>query len=649
MAVPLAEVKGSVMRLRWLLAMTCAFAVAAAAWFGGPEGEERARARWTEIAPGILRSPGLPAGYALTDGDAALLIDAPLPPDGSKAAGIKKLDGILLTHHHRDMCAAVGKYLADKVSVRAPKVSAAWLTPESVRKYWKESLPLRNSNASYFVVPEGFDGIEYTLEDGQKIDWHGWSIQVVATPGHSRDHVAFVVRRQSRERERPEVFAFVGDALAAPGKLWAPYTTDWDHWTDAGLTPAAKSLRKLAALKPGVLLPAHGPVIKENATAALTKTAEPVEEVAFLKSFERFTKKRLGNAPEYRFLAKDQAESNGSKAWSRISEHLWITGNTYVLNSKDNAYLVVDPWDKRSADQVVKLQKEQRLGKLDVVMFSHAHFDHYDGVYYLPDRDKWQVWTLDKVAPPIADPNLFRAPFLDVRPVKFDRTPKDGDTLTWREYTFRFHHFPGQTEFTMGVETVIDGKKCFFTADNFFHQDMFSGSGGWMGLNRSYPLPYSASAKMVLDAAPDWVLAEHGGPFEFVTEDWRRRVQWGEACAKAADALCLSGNHHKDWNPHRIHVEPVVQKARPGATLHWTLVTENPLPAQETLAITLEGRGIIADQTWQLDVPGGKSVRREFSARVPEKIGAGRHVLVVRGKVDGHPDESDSFIVVDVD
>ncbi|HMF14796.1 MAG TPA: MBL fold metallo-hydrolase, partial [Gemmataceae bacterium] len=584
--------------------------VATAAWVAGDkDSNDSARSSWAEIAPGILRSPGLSAGYALIDGDAALLIDAPIATDGLKQHGIKKIELDLLTHHHRDTCAAIGKYLADKISIRASKASAQWLAPENVRKYWKESLPLRNSNASYLVVPEGFDGIDCGLTDGQKIDWHGWSIQVVGTPGHSRDHVAFLA---SRQRERPELYAFVGDALATPGKLFAPYTTDWDHWTDAGLTPTAQSLRKLAAIKPTVLLPAHGPVIKENAVAALSKTAEAVEEVAFLKSFERFTKKRLGNAPQYRFLAKEQAESNGSKPWSRISEHLWITGNTYVLASKDNAFLVVDPWDKRSADQVVKLQNEQQLGKLEVVMFSHAHFDHYDGVYHLPDRDKWEVWTLDKVAPPIAEPFLLRAPFLDARPVKFDRTPKDGDMLTWREYTFRFHHFPGQTEFTMGVEVVIDGKKCFFTADNFFHQDMFSGSGGWMGLNRSYPLPYAASARMVLDAAPDWVLAEHGGPFEYNAEDWRRRVQWGEACAKAADAICLSGNHRKDWNPHRIHVEPVVQRAKPGATLHCTLVAENPLSAKESLTITLGGRGIISDQTWQLDLPSGKSVRREF-------------------------------------
>ena len=32
-----------------------------------------------------------------------------------------------------------------------------------------------------------------------------------------------------------------------------------------------------------------------------------------------------------------------------------------------------------------------------------------------------------------------------------------------------------------------------FTADNFFHQDQFSGSGGWMGLNRSSPVLYGQS------------------------------------------------------------------------------------------------------------------------------------------------------------
>jgi glyoxylase-like metal-dependent hydrolase (beta-lactamase superfamily II) len=631
---------------RTLSALLCLAFVAGAAWLGvsGSADKQPADA-WTEVAPGVFRSPGWPAGYALIDGANALLIDAPHTADGLKAQGVKQIDAVLLTHHHRDSCAAADRFLADRVPVRAAKASAEWLTPDNVRKFWQDSLPLRSSRTAYLVLPTGLEGVDCSLADGQTIDWHGWSIRVLATPGHARDHLSF----SARKGKDGSLLLFCGNALAAPGKLWSPYTTDWDHWTDAGLKPTAESLRKLAELKPAVLLPAHGPVLAKDATDALTRTAAAVEELAFLKSFERYTKQRLGKAPEYRFLAKEQAESNGSKPWTQVSEHLFLTGNTYVLISKDNAFLVVDPWDKRSADQVVKLKKDRNLGPLEVVLFSHAHYDHYDGIYHLPERDQFETWTLDKVATPIAEPFLLRAPFVDARPVKIDRRPKDGDTLTWREYRFRFHHLPGQSEFTMGVETVIDGKSCYFTADNWFHQDQFSGTGGWMGLNRSWPLPYAASAQKVLDAKPDWVLAEHGGPFEFNAEDFRRRVQWGKESARAADAVCLSGNHRKDWDPHRVHVEPLVQKAKPGALLKWTLIVANPLAGKEPLKVTLAGRGVFLDQTWDLDVPGGQTVRREFSFRLGDKVAPGRHLFALRALAGAEQDGSDAFLGVDVE
>jgi glyoxylase-like metal-dependent hydrolase (beta-lactamase superfamily II) len=620
--------------------------VAGAVWLGGAGGARTQKGAWIEVAPGVLRTREPPFGYALVDGDTALLIDAPVAA-GLKDHRVKKIEAVWLTHHHRDTCAAAGFFLADGVPVRAPKASAEWLAPANVRKYWKESLPMRGSRAAYLVVPEGLGGVDYSLEDGQTIPWHGWTIRVVATPGHSRDHVAFLANKG----KGGTLLAFCGDALAAPGKLWAPYTTDWDHWTDAGLTPAGRSLRRVAALKPALLLPAHGagrPVIDKDAVGVLNRTAAAVEEVAFLKSFERFTKKRLGHAPDYRFLAKEQATSNGSKPWSKVSEHLYLTGNTYVLVSKDNACLVVDPWYPHSTPQIARLHKDHDLGPIEVVMFSHAHFDHYDGIYDLPGRDKFQVWTLDLVAGPIADPYWLRAPFLDARPVKIDRRFKDGSSARWREYTFRFHHLPGQTEFTMGVETTIDGKKCYFTADNWFHQDQFSGSGGWMGLNRSYPLPYAASAQKVVDARPDSVLAEHGGPFEFNAEDWKRRVQWGQVSARAADAISIGGNHRRSWDLHRIHVEPLIRKARPGDTLQWTLVASNLSGKRQTVSCVLDGRGLLPSQEFELAVGAGQMERRSFTLRLDSKIPPGRHVFVMRALEDTAPTEADVFFVVDV-
>ncbi len=632
------------MRKHHLLGLLCLGLVSAAAWMGRKGEDAPTAARWVEVSPGVLRSPGLPAGYALVSGDAALLIDAASGPEGLKAHGVKKIEAVLLTHHHRDSAAFAGRYLADKVPVRAPKASAELLTPDGVRKYWQESLPLRGSRTSYLVLAEGLDGIDCSLDDTQTIDWKGWNIRVVATPGHSRDHVAYAV-----QKAKSPLFVFCGDALAEPEKLWTPYTTDWDHWTDLGLKPTVESLRKLAALKPDVLLPAHGTVLDKNCADVLTKTADAVQEMAFLKSFERFTKQRLKDEPKYAFLTKEQAESNGSKPWSRVSEHLWLTGNTYVLLSKDNACLVMDPWDPHSAKQLPKLKEDQKLGPMEVALCSHAHFDHYDGIYSLFEREKCQVWTLDRVAVPVADPFLLRAPFLDARPLKIDRRFKDGETATWREYRLRFRHLPGQTEFTMGVETVIDGKRCFFTADNFFHQDQFSGSGGWMGMNRSWPLGYAESAQKVLDAAPEWVLAEHGGPFEFNAEDFRRRVQWGKVGAKSADALSPSGNHLRDWNPHLVHVEPLIHKAKAGATLKATLVASNPLTRGQELSAKLEGRGLTPDQTWALDVPAGETIRREVALRLADQLPTGRHVFVLRVVEGDRVDPSDAFIVADIE
>lgn len=634
------------MSKRGLMWLSCFALLLAVAWLGrGVWGEKPQEGNWHEVQPGLLRSAGQPCGYALVDGENALLIDAPAGADleSLKKRGVRKVELVLLTHHHRDTCAQAAAWIDAGIPVRAAKASAEWLTPENVAKYWQESLPLRNSRTAYLVVPEGIKGIDCSLEDGQSIAWRGWTLQVMATPGHSRDHVAYLARKGSEA-----AIAFCGDALASPGKMWSPYTTDWDHWTDMGLKPAAQSLRKLAELKPALLCPAHGEPIKTDTVATLIKTAEVVEEVGFMKSFERYSKERLGNAPQYAFLAKEQAATSGEKPWSQISEHLFLTGNTYVLASRDNAILVMDPWGKRSVDQVKKLQTDRKLGAVELVMFSHAHYDHYDGVYDLPGRDTFSVWTLDRVAEPIADPLFYRAPFVDARLVRIDRRFKDGETATWREYTLRFRHFPGQSYFTMAVQTVIDGKKCVFTADNFFHADQFSGSGGWMGLNRSWPLPYAASAQMVLDAKPDWVLAEHGGAFIFNAEDFRRRVRWGEAAAKAADALSPSGNHRSDWDPHRVHVEPLLLRGKKQSIIKAEIVITNPRSRPETLSIQLLGRTLLRDWERTIKVPAGATQREVLHLHVGNPP-PGRHVFPLRIH-DGNVEEaSDAFVAVEIE
>src|SRR5207247_6417286 len=103
-----------------------------------------------------------------------------------------------------------------------------------------------------------------------------------------------------------------------------------------------------------------------------------------------------------------------------------------------------------------------------------------------------------------------------------------------------------------------------------------------------------------------------------------------------------------DWDPDRVHVEPLLQKAKAGATLKWTLVAANPLASKQTLKVALEGRGLTPDQKWELEVASGGTARREVATRLANAIAAGRHVFPLRVTGPAGPDASDAFVVVDV-
>jgi glyoxylase-like metal-dependent hydrolase (beta-lactamase superfamily II) len=634
------------MHARYLLAALCLASVTGLAWLSTTGSQPAELKQWDRVADGIYRTKAMPHSYAVADGEKALLVDATVPPEALKELGVKSVEAVLLTHHHRDTAEYASEFRTQSINVRAPKASAEWLTPENVVKFWKESIPLRTSRTAYFVLPQGVEGIDCTVEDGKGFDFGPWRVTPVATPGHSRDHFAY--RMQRAEKNRGPVYLFCGDAFCSPGKMWTPFTTDWDHWTDAGLKPAAESLRVMAKHNPTHLCPAHGAVLDKDVAKALEDTARAVDEAAFMKSFERYSKERLTDAPKYDFLVpKEQIASGGEKPWAKVCDRLWITGNTYVLKSKTgDGIFVLDPWGQRSADQVEKLRKDEKLGPVELAAFSHAHYDHFDGIYVLNGRDRCEVWALDLVAAPLKDPNRIRAPFLDARPIKFTKELKDGDTATWGGYSFKFHHLPGQSWFTSGIETTIDGKRCMFTADNFFHQDQFSGTGGWMGLNRSSPAVYGTSAKKVLDIAPEWILAEHGGPYVFDQEDYRRRVTWGEVAGRAADALCVCGDHRIDWTPHRVTIEPVLQTAKPGDEITVRVTLSESERPDSGATVTLRGRELFADQTIQF--PAGGRQARDVKLKIAATAPAGRAVFWVHSTTRTGPEPVDSHFAVDL-
>src|SRR5262249_22965120 len=146
-------------RSRLAIVGACTIAFAVAIWVSGVLRGELPDSTWKQLVPGVWRTTEQPFGYALVSDGHALLVDCPQSADGLiTAAKVEQVDTVLLTHHHLDTCARVGDFLAAKTPVRSPKASAEFLAPAAVKKFWQESVPLRNSRTAYFMVPTGFDG-----------------------------------------------------------------------------------------------------------------------------------------------------------------------------------------------------------------------------------------------------------------------------------------------------------------------------------------------------------------------------------------------------------------------------------------------------------------------------------------------------------
>ncbi|MEW6273228.1 MAG: MBL fold metallo-hydrolase [Thermodesulfobacteriota bacterium] len=98
----------------------------------------------------------------------------------------------------------------------------------------------------------GLDGpvaeVVVAIDDGAVIETEGATLHAIHTPGHAVDHLCYWL-----EEERA---VFTGDVVLGAGTTVIP-----EHGGD--LADYMASLRRLLALEPAVIYPAHGPAIRD--------------------------------------------------------------------------------------------------------------------------------------------------------------------------------------------------------------------------------------------------------------------------------------------------------------------------------------------------------------------------------------------------
>jgi len=373
-----------------------------------------------------------------------------------------------------------------------------------------------------------------------------------------------------------ERVCFSGDAIYAPGKIYAAYNFEHMHHTGTGQYRGAEALRLLRMERPDILCPAHGEVMRGNTFEPLSLTMERLNQLAQL--YET-------NCPEvpasHRIPCTDGC-------FQQVSEHIWMRRNIYVVISGTGKALLVDFYepDDEYVRQFMKEFEEYFPGiAIELILISHFHFDHWVGINELRKYADFEVVCSNYLKPAIENPPGFKRPFQYFPGIKVDRGYADNETFKWHEYNFEVFEFPGQTDFHAGYFAVIDGRKVFFSGDNFYPAQQWGGTGGFSSFNGGDPENgWRRSIKLLLRLEPEWVLASHMHPFMFRRADFEQRLDWTYEIVDAMKAIAADEHYQLTFNQHIYKVFPYSQPAAAAFSVEFTVV--NPAKTIAVLEVT---------------------------------------------------------------
>jgi glyoxylase-like metal-dependent hydrolase (beta-lactamase superfamily II) len=204
----------------------------------GSEPREIAPRVWAVALPSLIPGPwDATTAFVVGDPDSAWLIDpGGTEPEGAellaallRAAGVRELKGVLLTHTHRDHVGALAAAVAHS---HRPE---AFVHPVAMSR-----LP----------------GVaKRPLTPGRRLMAGSLTIRAIDTPGHASDHLAFHVPEHD--------LLLAGDLVSGRGAIWLGVP-------DGDVAQHLASLEVAAALAPRIVAPAHG-AIRSDGGAVLSE------------------------------------------------------------------------------------------------------------------------------------------------------------------------------------------------------------------------------------------------------------------------------------------------------------------------------------------------------------------------------------------
>ena len=437
------------------------------------------------VTPSVSVVRGAVNGVLIQRGGETLAVYGDPRPDPAKASEV------LFTHHRRDVAWA-GRLMVQRGAIAVGPDAEKDLFNDPAQ-FWERYRTARfhdYADQSSRILAEPIP-LAKTVRDGDRVDWRGLSIQGISTPGYTRGAVSYLMEIDGRR------IACAGDLIYGDGHLIDLYSLqdaipqlkeDGYHGYAARAGDVVASLRKIAAWKPDILIPARGPLIRNPGAAidaligrlqAVFASHFTIDALRWYRGDERIRgmiARVLGPTPvEWMPMAETIEQKLPS----------WIIAitNSRLIVSRTGAAFLVDCGNRRVMDEVRRLKREGVIQSLDGIYITHYHDDHTDMAEAMAQEFHCPVYFCREMRDILEHPEAYRMPCLTPNAIHSGHPMNEGETQRWNEFQFTYSYFPGQTIYHGGLLAKRDGgQSIFFAGDSFTP----SGMDDYCLLNRNF-------------------------------------------------------------------------------------------------------------------------------------------------------------------
>ena len=395
---------------------------------------------------------------------------------GDPSGTLRDVETVFLTHHRRDVAWAGVTLADDGTMVVAPAAELPLIN--NAEGFWSEFRGTRfHDYAQQSTKVLGSDlYVHEAASGGRSFEWRGLSIKVIDTPGYTRGAVSYLLELDGRR------IAFTGDLIYEGGRVFDLYSlqdsieeteTRGYHGYAARSADLLRSLARLQAAEPDIVVPARGPILLDPAKdiESLSERIRQLFRAYFRTDALRWYwgEENLRSRAR-RILGGEEIEWMPMAVKLRQTPPRWWykSGTSRLLVSDTKAAFLIDCGSEDVMNWVRRLKRRRVFDRLEGIFVTHFHDDHTDFVQEMASEESVPVYAGEEIRDILERPAAYHMPAMTDRPIRPVSGLSEGQVLRWHEFEFQYTYFPGQAIYHGGLDVRRDnGERYFFIGDSF--------------------------------------------------------------------------------------------------------------------------------------------------------------------------------------